>query len=208
MSLICHLTITNSCWDTHAARTNSWGTLHTARINSGGHVNSYLCKYNASVGVRRGTKPLSMSTRCQVRCPAVKKPDSLQAPERLHVETWAGRDCSPSLLISQAVEIGLGCADMFVRLHPSFLRFRVTGPGREVGNGMGWTLLEKTTRSGVRWEGAVHSLHLLQLEIGSGKDRFLQRGRPSLRFLRVLAHTRMSEARLSGHSLGGGAGHC
>ena len=136
VSLICHLTITNSCWDTHAARTNSWGTLHTARINSGGHVNSYLCKYNASVGVRRGTKPLSMSTRCQVRCPAVKKPDSLQAPERLHVETWAGRDCSPSLLISQAVEIGLGCADMFVRLPPPF--FASVSPDRVGKLGMGW----------------------------------------------------------------------
>ena len=38
-------------------------------------------------------------------------------------------------------------------------------------------------------------------------DRATQRGR-SLRFLRVLAHIRMSKAQLSGHELAGGVGHC
>ena len=37
-----------------------------------------------------------MSTRCQDRCPAVEKLASLQqAPGRLHVETWAGREGHP-----------------------------------------------------------------------------------------------------------------
>ena len=56
---------------------------------------------------------MSMSTRDQVGCPAVEKLASLeQAPGRLHVETWAGRNGNPSLPISQAVEILPGCADM------------------------------------------------------------------------------------------------
>ena len=50
-------------------------------------------------------------------------------------------------------------------------------------------------------------LLLLRLQIGLGKDRSLQRGR-SLLFLRVLVHTCMGEARLSGHNLESGAGHC
>ena len=74
---------------------------------------------------------MSMSTRCQVGCPAVEKPASLQqAPGRLHVETWAGRDKNPSLPISQVVvEIMQGCADMVTRFPPPLL-FRVTWAGQ------------------------------------------------------------------------------
>ena len=43
-------------------------------------------------------------------------------------------------------------------------------------------------------------LHLLHLLGGCGKDLSLQRGRSPL-FLRVLVHTCMGEARLSGHNL-------
>ena len=64
---------------------------------------------------------------------------------RLHVETWAGRNGNPSLPISQVVEIMSGCADMVTRFFSSVS----PGPGREVRNGMGWSLLEKTARSGV-----------------------------------------------------------
>ena len=92
---------TNSCLGSHAARVNSPG-LHSARGNSGGHVNSGGCAYNSCGGVRGGTKPKSTSTRDQVGCPAVEKLASLQqAPGRLHVETWAGRNGNPSLPISQ-----------------------------------------------------------------------------------------------------------
>ena len=140
---------TNSCLGTHAARVNSFG-LHSACDNSGVHVNSDGCTYNSCGGVGRGTKPMSMSTRCQVGCLAVEKPASLQqAPGRLHVETWAGRNGNPSLPISQVVEILPGCADMVTRLPPPLFSSVSPGPGREVRNGMGWSLLERTARSGV-----------------------------------------------------------
>ena len=93
---------------------------------------------------------MSMSTRSQVGCPAVEKLASpQQAPGRLHVETWAGRHGNPSLPISQVVEIMSGCADMVTRLPPPFISSVSPGPGREVRNLMGWSLLEKTARSGV-----------------------------------------------------------
>ena len=93
---------------------------------------------------------MSMSSRDQVGCPAVEKLASLQqAPGRLHVETWAGRNENPSLPISQVVEILLGCADMVNCLPPLFFSSVSPGPGREVRNGIGWSLMEKTARSGV-----------------------------------------------------------
>ena len=140
---------TNSCLGSHAARNNSLG-LHSACDNSGGHVNSVGCTYNSCGGVRGGTKPWSTSTRCQVGCPAVEKLASLQqAPGRMHVETWAGCNRNPSLLISQEVEILSGCADMVACLPPPFFSSVSPGPGREVRNGIGWSQLEKTARSGV-----------------------------------------------------------
>ena len=88
-----------------------------------------------------------MSTRGQVGCPAVEKLASLQqAPGRLHVRRGQDEGCVP---ISQVVEIMLGCADMVTRLLPPFFSSVSPGPGREVRNGMGWSLLEKTARSGV-----------------------------------------------------------
>ena len=141
---------TNSCCDTHGARANACSTLHDARGNSGEHVNSGGCTYNLCGGVRGGTKPRSTSTRDQVRCPAVEKLASLQqAPGRLHVETWAGRNKNSNLPISQVVEIMSGCVDMVACLLPPFFSSVSPGPGREVRNGMGWSLLEKTARSGV-----------------------------------------------------------
>ena len=69
-----------------------------------------------------------MSTRGQVWCPAVEKLASLQqAPGKLHVETWAGRDGNPSLPFSQVVEIMPGCADMVTRLSPPL--FSSVSPG-------------------------------------------------------------------------------
>ena len=141
--------VMNSCGVMHDARVNSFG-LHSARGNSGRHINSYRCTFYSCGGVRRGTKPRSTSTRDQVGCPAVEKLASLQqAPGRLHVETWAGRDKNPSLPISQVVEILPGCADMVTRLPPPFFSSVSPGPGREVRNGLGWSLMKKTARSGV-----------------------------------------------------------
>ena len=124
----------NSCLGTHAARVNSF-VLHSARGNSGGHADSYRCTYNSCGGVREGTKPLSMSTRCQVGCPSVEKLASLQQPPgRLHVETWAGRHANPSLPIPQVVEIMPGCADMVTRLFPPFFSSVSPGLGGQVGH--------------------------------------------------------------------------
>ena len=140
----------NASFHTHHARVNSWSTLHAARTNSGGHANSYRCTYNSCGGVRGGTKPRSMSTRDQVGSRAVEKLASLQqAPGRLHVETWAGRNENPNLPISQVVEIMSGCADMVTCLPPPFFSSVSPGPGREVRNGIGWSLIVKTARSGV-----------------------------------------------------------
>ena len=139
----------NASFDTHHARVNSW-TLHAARTNSGGHANSYQCTYNSCGGVRGGTKPRSTSTRDQVWCPAVEKVASLQqVPGRLHVETWAGRNENPNLPISRVVEIMSGCADLVACLPPPFFSSVSPGPRGEVRNGMGWSLMEKTARSGV-----------------------------------------------------------
>ena len=68
------------------------------------------------------------------------------ASGKLHVEQWAGRDGSLSLPISQAVEIVTVC-----RLPPPFFASLSPGPGWEVRNGIGWTSLEKTARSGMWW---------------------------------------------------------
>ena len=93
---------------------------------------------------------------CQVRRLVVKKLASLQqASGRLHDETWAGRAQSSSLPIFQVVEIAPGCPDTVYCLPLLFLASVSPGPGREVRNWMSWTLLEKTTRSGLWWFGCA-----------------------------------------------------
>ena len=63
---------------------------------------------------------------------------------------------------------------------------------------LGWSQLEKTTRSGV-WlfrgarQGRVFSLPFSQRETGSGRGRTTQRGR-SFSVLRVLVRMRMGKA--------------
>ena len=121
-----------------------------------------------------------MSTGGQVGCPAVEKLASLQqAPGRLHVETWAGRNGNPILPISQVLEITPRCAETVVRLPSPSLSSVSPGSGREIRNWLGWTPLEKTARSGVwRFRGALVGSsifsHLLQRVIGFSEDRFLQ----------------------------------
>ena len=167
------------------------GVLHSAWVNSGGRDNSYQCTKNSCGGVRGGTKPWSMSSMCQVRCPAVEKLASLQqAPGRRHNETCAGHDGNLSLLISQAAEIIPGCADMVVRLLPPFFSSVSPGPGREVRSGIGWTPLEK--QLGLGWK-----QYLFSLVAGDWvmKGSFLTAWAAS-HFLRVLVHMRVGEARL------------
>ena len=62
--------------------------------------------------------------------------------------------------------------------------------------------------SAVPYGGTVHFLHLLHLASWVKKGSFLTAwAGPSL-FLSVLVHTCMGEARLSGHNLESGVGHC
>ena len=120
----------NSCLGTHVARGELIWVAQCTR-NSGEHANSYRCTCHSCGGVRGGTKPLSMSTRCQDRCLAVEKLASLQqAPGRLRVQTWAGRDGNPSLPISQVVEIMPGVCGHGDSPSPSFLLFRVAWAGQ------------------------------------------------------------------------------
>ena len=98
------------------------------------------------------------------------------------------------------------------RLHPPFLASVSPGPGSEVRNGIGWTSLEKTARSGMCWfRGALggESVLVALSAAGdwSGEDRSSQRGRSS-RFPRVLVHMRMGMAQLSGRILVSGVGRC
>ena len=84
------------------------------------------------------------------------------------------------------------------------------GPGREVGNVIGWTSLEKTARSGVwLFRGALAGSSAFFALAAAGD--WVKKGS----FLTVWAvlffllfHMRMGEARLSGHNLGSGVGHC
>ena len=106
-----------------------------------------------------------------------------------------------------------GCADMVTRLPPP-LFFRVTWAGQRSAEWIRLVTDGENSQVGVWLFGGALSgssafffLHLLHLQAGFRRDRSLQLGR-SPHCLRVLVHTCMSEARLSGHNLESGAGHC
>ena len=83
-------------------------------------------------------------TLCQVWRPAVKELAPLQqAPGSL------------SLKISQEVEIVPGCAVKVSFVPYPFIAPVPLGPGRDVRNMMGWSLVETTARSGVWWFGGA-----------------------------------------------------
>ena len=105
-------------------------------------------------------------------------------------------------------EIVPTCADMLTRLPPPFFSSVSLDRAEKFGMGLVGHLWRKrpglgVVCSGVLWQGAVHFLHLLQLETGLRKDRFFQHGRSS-HFRWVLVHMCMGKAPLSGS----GAGHC
>ena len=126
--------------------------------------------------------------------PAVGEHASLEmSPGRVHDEAWAGRVQSSSLRISQEVEIETGCAVSVSYLPSPFFSPASPGPGKEVRSWIGWTRPGKTARS-------VCGFPAL-----SAAGDWVKR-RPYRTAFRVFAHTRMDKARLSGHSLDGGAG--
>ena len=61
--------------------------------------------------------------------------------------------------------------------------------------------------SGVPFKGRIFFLPLPYLVTGLGRGRTTQRGR-SQRIPRARVHMRMGMAQLSGHTRGGGVGHC
>ena len=98
------------------------------------------------------TRALRTSTRCKVGRPAGKELAPLQeAPEKLHVETWAGCKQGLDVKISQEVEMIPVCAVTVSYLSSLFNAPVPPGPGSVVWTMLGWTQLEKTARSGVWW---------------------------------------------------------
>ena len=138
------------------------------------------------------TKSLSTCTRAGVRRPAVEKLASpQQASLKLHEETWAGLLQNQGLGIFQEVEIVLGCAVRVARPFGLDCSPVPLGPGRIIRNMLGWSLLEKTERSGVwLFRGALQGENLFSLLDAAGD------------------WVREGMAPLSGHTLDGDAGHC
>ena len=150
-------------------------SARVARVNTALHQNSCStparslhgvhvarCVYNSmnSLGngvvrerdfcVPGGTKSLSTCTRTGVRRPAVEKLASpQQASLKVHEETWAGLLKNQVLKISQEVEIVPGCAVRVARPSCPDYYPEPPGPGIVIRNMLGWSLLEKTERSGV-----------------------------------------------------------
>ena len=87
-----------------------------------------------------------------------------QASRKSHVETWAGLLQGSGLEIFQEVEIVPGCAVTVSRPSCPFNSPVSPGPGRLIRNILGWSLEEKTVRSGVwlfwcalKWENLFSS---------------------------------------------------
>ena len=97
-----------------------------------------------------GTKSLSMSTRAGVRRSAVyESAHTQQTPLKLHAETWEGLLRNQGPKIFQEVEIVPGCAVRVARPSCPDYYPESPGPGILIRNMLGWSLLEKTERSGV-----------------------------------------------------------
>ena len=96
------------------------------------------------------TKSLSMITRSGVRLSAVdESAHTQQTPLKLHAETWEGHLRNQGPKISREVEIVPGCAVRVARPSCPDYSPEPLGPGRIIRNMLGWSLLEKTERSGV-----------------------------------------------------------
>ena len=74
---------------------------------------------------------------------------SHQKPESLHVETWAGAQGSLPQKGFQVRELEARYASVSFPSCHSDLTCVLPGPGSEIGRQLGWTQLEKTSRSGV-----------------------------------------------------------
>ena len=154
--VLAHRSSTQDMRDMHAV-SNSCGSVHgVLHDNSSVHVNSWgalgqrnSCNLHAA-RVQGGTKALSMSTQLGVGRLAVEKLASLQkAPGRLHDETWAGLLRNQGPKIFREVKIVSGCAVAVACPSSPDYSPGPPGPGRIIGNMLGWSQLEKTGGSGV-----------------------------------------------------------
>ena len=119
------------------------------------HANSRGAIAHGNSRVERGrevsgeTKTLSTSTLSRVWRPAVGENFPLQqASESLHEEAWVGR-VNSNLRISQDVEIKKGCVVTVSHLPTPDFTTSAPGCGSIVRSWLGWTLMEKTARSGL-----------------------------------------------------------
>ena len=136
---------------------NSWGAQ--------GHKNS--CSSHAA-RVRGGTKAPSMSTRVRVRRSAVEKLASpQQTSSKLHEETWEGLLCYQGIF--REVEIVPGCVVKVACPSCPDYSPEPPGPDRVIRNMIGWSLQEKTDRSGVwLFRGALQGENLFSLHDAAG----------------------------------------
>ena len=194
-----HSTLARSLHDVHVARCvqNSLNSLGDGVVRARG------------VCVLGGTKAPSMSTRSGVRRSAVcGSAHTQQTPLKMHVETWAGLLCNQGPEIFREVEIIPGCAAVVARPSCPDHSPEPPGPGRIIRNMLGWSLEEKTVRSGVwlfrgapRGESTFFPFRSWRL------GRTTQRGRSPV-IPHALVRMRTGEAPLSGHVLESGVGHC
>ena len=132
-----HVEHDNSCMEIHA---NSRGAI--------AHGNSRVERGREVSGE---TKTLSTSTLSRVWRPAVGENLPLQqASESLHEEAWVGRVNSSNLGISQDVEIKKLCVVTVSHLPTPDFTTSAPGCGCVVRSWLGWTLMGKTDRSGLR----------------------------------------------------------
>ena len=109
---------------------------------------------NSRVGggpqVRGGTKRATTGSLRQVRLSAGKKRSfSQQQSRKLHEEMWASLLEKQGPRIFREVEIVPGCAVMVACPSCPDHSPEPPGPGRVTRNMLGWSLMEKTVRSGV-----------------------------------------------------------
>ena len=96
------------------------------------------------------TKSLSTSARTGVRRSVVyESAHTQQTPLKLHAETWEGLLRNQCPTIFREMEIGSGCAVRVACPSCPDYSLEPPGPGRIIWNMLGWSLLEKTERSGV-----------------------------------------------------------
>ena len=137
--------------NSHSTIARSLHAVHGARCfqNSSNSLGDGVVR-GRGVCVPGETKSLSTSTRTGVRRSAVyESAHTQQTPLKLHVQTWEGLLRNQGPAIFREMEIGSGCA---VRVAcPSCPDYspEPPGPGRKNRNMLGWSLLEKTDRSGV-----------------------------------------------------------